>query len=393
MKYAVEHGIIDLEHVQEEIEMKEREKILKEHPYKIWQGKDGKWHTYLPDKERKRVSRKRNTEREIQDLVVKYWKEQNENPTVRQLYDEWINKKLDRGDITISTKNRYDRQYQESMSEFGKLKVKSIQECDIEDFILDAIHEHQLTSKGYSNLRTLIYGIFKRAKSRKLIDFSITELIGDMEISSKSFRKIHREDDELIFMEDEHRQILSYLTENKNDIVNLGILLLFKSGLRPGELVALKKEDVSGNVIHINRTEIRYYDNNGKNVYEVRDFPKTEAGIRDVILPEDSTWIVKEIRKQNPFGEYLFERKGKRLKTYIFTKRLETICRRLKIKRKSQNKIRKTYGTILIDSGVDESLIISQMGHTDIRTTKGYYYKNRKSEEQKTSVINNVVAL
>lgn len=65
----------------------------------------------------------------------------------------------------------------------------------------------------------------------------------------------------------------------------------------------------------------------------------------------------------------------------------------MEIKRKSQNKIRKTYGTILIDSGINESLIISQMGHTDIKTTKGYYYKNRKNEKQKAVAINKVVAL
>jgi len=35
LKYAVENGIIDLEHVQEEIEMKEREELLKKHPYSI----------------------------------------------------------------------------------------------------------------------------------------------------------------------------------------------------------------------------------------------------------------------------------------------------------------------------------------------------------------------
>ena len=393
MKYAVENGIIDLEHVQEEIEMKEREKILEEHPYKIWQGKDGEWHTYLPDEEKGRVQRHRRTEKEIQNLIVKYWKEQRENPTIKELYEEWSTKKLERKEIVISTKNRYDRQFKESMTEFGKLKIKSVQPCDIEDFILDAIHEHQLTVKGYSNLRTLIYGIFKRAKSKRLVSFSITEIIKDMEISPKSFRRIHHEDDELVFMEDEHQKILSYLTNQKNDIVNLGILLLFKSGLRPGELAALKKEDIGKNLIRVNRTEIRYYDENGKNVYEVRDFPKTEAGIRNVILPEGSEWILKGIRRENPFGEYLFERNGKRLRTYIFTKRLETICRRLDIKRKSQNKIRKTYGTILIDSKVDESLIISQMGHTDIRTTKGYYYKNRKNEEQKMIAINKVTAL
>ncbi|MCI8894730.1 MAG: site-specific integrase [Lachnospiraceae bacterium] len=37
------------------------------------------------------------------------------------------------------------------------------------------------------------------------------------------------------------------------------------------------------------------------------------------------------------------------------------------------NKARKTYATKLINSGVDESLVIKQMGHTSIDCTKNYY--------------------
>ena len=61
--------------------------------------------------------------------------------------------------------------------------------------------------------------------------------------------------------------------------------------------------------------------------------------------------------------------------------------------KKSLNKIRKTYGTILLDNGVEESLVIAQMGHTDIKTTKRYYYRNRKSLQQKSEVIDKVSGL
>ena len=197
----------------------------------------------------------------------------------------------------------------------------------------------------------------------------------------------------MIFSEDETDEVINYIMESDLDILNLGILLYFKSGARPGELVALKPEDVMGRVLHIRRTEIFYKGDDGKNVYEVRDFPKTAAGIREVILPSSSEWILKEIRKLNPFGEYLFERNGERIRTYTFTSRLKTICRKLGIVKKSLNKIRKTYGTILLDNGVEESLVIAQMGHTDIKTTKRYYYRNRKNLQQKSEVIDKVSGL
>ena len=384
LQYAVDHDMLDVQYVQDQIEMLKREELLKKHPYKIWQGKDGKWRTYLPDEEKGRNMKKRNTETEIEDLVAEYWKEKLENLTVRELYDEWITDKLKRKEIVKETRDRYNRQFDESLQEFGKRRIKTIAEFDIEDTILNAIYEHDLTAKGYSNLRTLFYGIFKRAKKKKMVDFSITEVIADMDISKKSFRKVIKTDEELIFSEDETDEVISYIMKSDLDILNLGILLYFKSGARPGELVALKPEDVMGRVLHIRRTEIFYKGDDGKNVYEVRDFPKTAAGIREVILPSSSEWILKEIRKLNPFGEYLFERNGERIRTYTFTSRLKTICRKLGIVKKSLNKIRKTYGTILLDNGVEESLVIAQMGHTDIKTTKRYYYRNRKSLQQKS---------
>ena len=393
LQYAVDHDMLDVQYVQDQIEMLKREELLKKHPYKIWQGTDGKWRTYLPDEEKGRNMKKRNTEAEIEDLVAEYWKEKLENPTVRELYDEWITDKLKRKEIVKETRDRYNRQFDESLQEFGKRRIKTIAEFDIEDTILNAIYEHDLTAKGYSNLRTLFYGIFKRAKKKKMVDFSITEVIADMDISKKSFRKVIKTDEELIFSEDETDEVINYIMESDLDILNLGILLYFKSGARPGELVALKPEDVMGRVLHIRRTEIFYKGDDGKNIYEVRDFPKTAAGIREVILPSSSEWILKEIRKLNPFGEYLFERSGERIRTYTFTSRLKTICRKLGIVKKSLNKIRKTYGTILLDNGVEESLVIAQMGHTDIKTTKRYYYRNRKNLQQKSEVIDKVSGL
>ena len=95
----------------------------------------------------------------------------------------------------------------------------------------------------------------------------------------------------------------------------------------------------------------------------------------------------------NPFGEYLFELNGERIKGYQFRNRLYSICKKVMITEKSPHKARKTYGTVLLDNGTPDSFIISQMGHTDINTTKKYYYKDRKNNKSKTEMINNVMGL
>lgn len=390
MKYAIEHGIIDLPYIKNKIEMAKREELLKKHPYEIWQGKNKRYYTYFPDKNNGRILKSRNLKTELEDCIIRFWKEELENPTIHDIYVEWIEGKLDRGEITITTKNRYDRQYKEALTEFGEKRIKTIDEYDIEKFLLETIHVHKMTLKGFSNLRTLIFGIFRLAKKKKFITYSIRDVIGDMEISRKMFRRVQREDDELVFMDSEVEKILNYFQNRSLDIKDLGILLLFYTGMRPGELSALTWDDISDNIIKIHSTEIRYEDENHSYIYEVRDFPKTEAGIREVIVPKSQLWILSQIRAVNPGGKYVFEQNGKRIRTCLFDDRIRRICIKCNIKEKSLNKIRKTYATMLIDSKVDDSLIISQMGHTDIETTKNYYYKNRKSIEQKSVIIDGI---
>lgn len=392
LNYISKNGMIDLAYVQNEINMQKRKELLNRHPYKIWQGNDGYWNTYLPDNLKGRVRKKKKTQDEIENLVIEYWKEEIYNPTVKEVYLDWICGKLEREEIQPSTKNRYDRKFNECLSEFGKRKIKCIESYDIEKVCLESIHDNKLSTKGFSNLRTLLRGIFRYAKKRGYVDFSISEVLNDIEFSRKMFSKSMKNDDELAFMDDEVVAINNYFANHTMNMCDLGIALDFVTGLRPGELSGLKWIDITDNIIHVNRTEVRYENVNKKVVCEVRDFPKTEAGIRDVVVPKNKMWIIKKIRLMNPFGEYVFEKNGKRITVASFDRRIRTLCSKLDLTPKSMNKIRKTYCTILIDAKVDDSLIISQVGHTDIQTTRNYYYKNRKSNKQKIEVIDNVFA-
>ena len=75
-----------------------------------------------------------------------------------------------------------------------------------------------------------------------------------------------------------------------------------------------------------------------------------------------------------------------------FNKHLGVVCRSLALNPRSMHKIRKTYGTTLIDSDVDERFVMEQMGHSDISTTKKYYYFSNKSTENKVKQINSAIS-
>lgn len=388
MQYAVENGMIDLAYVQEQIEMNKRKELLAKHPYRIWEGKDGKWRTYLPDKEKNRKLVKRNTEQSIEDVVAEYWKVQLENPTIREVFTEWNDRRLELKKISDSTHLRNEQIFNRHFSEFGKRKIKSVDQEDIEEFLEEQIPEYNLTSKAFSNLKTITRGFLKRARKRKLIDFNVEELFQEMDVSDSDFHKVIHEDYEEVFDEDEMPKIMEYLIEHP-DMSNIAILLMFVTGARIGEVVALKHSDFDGCTFKIRRTETRY-KKDGKYICEVKNFPKSHAGVRTAIIPHEYAWIAEKIQHINPFEEYVFVKDGKRVSTHSVRMRLRRVCDKLKIYRKSPHKIRKTYGTILLDNHIDNQLIIGQMGHTNILCTENHYHRNRKGIKKKSIIISSI---
>ena len=392
LQEVISSGIIDIEAMKMQLEDMRKNEYFKQHKNKIWQGKNGDWYTYIPDEKKGRILLKRKSESALKEAIIQFYGKQEENPTIHALFSEWVNGKLSRNEIQKQTKDRYENDFNLYFQDIMYENVLDVTEYDIEEFLLNSISKHNLTQKAFSNMKTLVFGIFKLAKKKRIINYSITEIIHDMEISRKCFRKIIKTDEQEVFSEEEMPIVINKLNDHL-DLVNLGLLLVFKSGLRIGELCALKKEDISDNKIFVNRTETKYKNGNNTMVYEVRDFPKTEAGIRTVYLPDSAKQIINRIKIQSSFNEYVFEQNGERIRSYVFNNRLKTICKQCGIHPKSPHKIRKTCGTILLDNNVEESFILSQMGHTNINTTKNHYYRNRKSEKGKADTINHVVGL
>jgi len=388
LNFAQENGMVDLAQIRAEYVM---DKYLKQHTYKIWQGTNGRWYTYLPDDEggRKQVSKLKKED--VDKAIISYYRSQAENPTVDELFNIWADKKLRQGDICESTYSRYHDDYKAFFQTFGKRKIKHITEMDIEDFLKDTVADYNLPLKRYSGIRTLLYGIFKMAKKMGFISYRITDVVQEIDFSRNSFRKVYKEDEEQVFLDFEERKITKYLMENQ-DIINLGILLMFKTGMRVGELTSLQHADIQGNRVHVCKTETRYW-RDGKYTVGVKDQPKTDAGNRKIIIKDEHLWILERIKMLNPNGEYLFEVNGKRCTNQAVRLRLYKVCKKNGIKRKSPHKARKTYGSKLYDSRIPESLICRQMGHTDISCLKKYYYFNLMDDEYNIQQINSVKAL
>lgn len=391
LQAAIASGMIDITTIQRQIEMEERKRYLENH--NIWQGKNGYWYTKL-DKDGEIVLIKKSKREAVEKEIIKHEKALEENPTVREVFYSFINQKLRYKDISKSTYDRYIRDYERYFDgeSIEQIKFKLLTEEYLENFIRETIADKNLTAKAYSNLKTIIRGMLIYAKG-KYTQISAGSFFSDIQFSKNTFeRKIVSKEKE-VYLEDEIPLVMNYLN-NAGKITHLGILLAFQTGLRVGELAAIQKSDIvtdSGSMfIHIQRTETKYKEGD-EWVKGVKEYPKSSAGDRYVFCTDNAKSTIEKIMNMNPGGKYLFENDGKRICESSFANTINWMCKKLDIPVRSMHKIRKTYGTTLIDGGVDESIIVEQMGHSDIHCTKQYYYFSNKNREKKREQISNAI--
>ena len=386
LKKLIESGILDLTHIQAEVEAMRKKELIDQYQFKIWQGSNGYWYTYVLEDGRKKLIKKINR-KDVEDIVVGLVEYEINSVTVDMVFNDWCDRRLRLKQISRSTYDRDLATYRKHFGEFGKKDIKDIGSLDIVTFIEEQVAECELTAKGFARLKGVMYGILKHARRCGYTSIAQHDVSEELEITDRSLRKVIREDRDEVFNEDETDRIITYIKSNP-DMSNLAILLMFVTGMRIGELVAVKTEDIDGYEIKIRRTETCHRDTeHGHRVWEVKEYPKTQSGVRSVIVPADYQWVIKRLKLLNPWGEYLLERNGKRYHTDWVRRRLELVCNKLNISHKTPHKIRKTYGTILLDNGCDRRLITDLMGHADVSTTENYYHRNRKSLEKKHDLV------
>lgn len=387
LKYLIDSGIIDVPNIQSILEMKKRQELLDNHPYKIWMGSNGKWYTYLPDETKGRILKKKSTRKDIEDVVIQYQESIMSNPTINDLFTEWNDHRRDIGRIAKSSHTRLRQVYDRHFKEFGKKRIANVKESEWVDFLEAQVFEHNLSSKAFASLKSVVRGMLKWAKRQGMITYSPELMLTELDLSDTVFSKKIKEDYEEVFDEDETQKMLSYLIGNR-DIRNDGVILLFVSGVRVGELVGIKPQDIdlNSNTVKIRRTETRFKEGDDT-IFAIKEYPKTKAGIREIVIPTSYSWLLKELSDKSKGHEFVFEEDGKRLTTLLIRKRIYSICKKVGVYKKSPHKIRATYDTILLDSGVDKRTVKDQMGHSDISVSEKSYHRNRKSIKNKAVII------
>jgi len=171
----------------------------------------------------------------------------------------------------------------------------------------------------------------------------------------------------------------------KHKLTPLAVMFQFQTGVRIGELCALRYEDIHSDEIFVQRM-YRYEDK------EVVEFTKCHNEGRYVILTDEAKHIIDTAKKYQeehglPCDGYIFSVDDVPLSYYAVRHLYTRCCDELGIIDKSSHKARKTYISALIDGNVNINLIREMVGHADERTTLNCYCYDRNTKEERDALI------
>ncbi|MDE7463580.1 MAG: site-specific integrase [Clostridiales bacterium] len=183
----------------------------------------------------------------------------------------------------------------------------------------------------------------------------------------------------------EQKRIERYVTESGKDKL-FGIILCLYTGLRIGELLALKWQDIDFNKGLISITKsCRDTWVNGKYV-KVFDTPKTINSRRIIPLPKQLIPPLRAIKKRSD-GEMAVSANGaEQISIRSYQRTFELLLKKIKIEHKGFHVLRHTFATRAIECGMDVKTLSEILGHKNPTVTLKKYV--RSLLEHKTAMMN-----
>lgn len=175
------------------------------------------------------------------------------------------------------------------------------------------------------------------------------------------------------------KQLETFLTANMNP-ENLGIMLCLYTGMRIGEICALKWSDVDFDscLINVNRTvlRIRNTEAHGKQpkTVIVTGTPKTDSSQRTIPVPKAIGKILRTEGKQMFADYYVATCSEKLLEPRRYYDKYKQILRKCGITTDyTFHALRHTYATRCIESGIDPKVVSELLGHSSVTITLNRY--------------------
>lgn len=388
-----------------ELFMVKRSKIIKDHIEKVHpinQLNNGRYYTKLHPQDYKKpgLVNKANIG-DVEEAIYQYYlgKENKRTDKIAfgAMYQQWHDDPIGGGKVKPVTMYRIENMYKQYLEKSALVNtpIKKISIDEFELFFLDCLKQG-ITRKAFINLKSIINKVYNYAIRKEIVVKHSKDMFKSLELPKNEFKTTEKKPCQLSFNPEEVAVLRKYILDNylssKNrlqPLAMLGVLFTFFTGVRVGELAALKVSDYDSNnsMLLIERTETRNQKEKKKDEIYSGKPPKTLASNRNIYLSSDAREILKLIfsvrETMGIQSEFLFtDRDGNRLHCPRFIKTIEILNMRTGLPyKRSMHDIRRTYASICFLNDVPLHVIQRQLGHETMQQTMDYI-KDLISEQE-----------
>ena len=301
-----------------------------------------------------------------------------DNPSVSNYYLRWVDGR--RGTVSEATLRGQDKYFgiiknitipNLSDIRFGDIKIKEV-DIEILRTVQRALKDGRKT-QTVNDYMAFIKHIFSDALKERVIDYNPCVLLNNLKKSEERARDtLHRAlsiDEQRAFFECERC---------KNSYYYNVFRFAISTGLRIGEIGALRYTDIKNDTIHVERTITR----TESGAYIVGEDAKTAAGRRTIPMNAQIRDIIANQKENNllidggvlSLNDYLFKavERGLLVATPI-DREIKRICKAAEIEPFTMHAFRATFATRAIESGMNPKTLQEIMGHSNFNITMSLY--------------------
>lgn len=207
-------------------------------------------------------------------------------------------------------------------------------------------------------------------------EFKINHLFVDYCLWDIKYPKEHRKQGLKVLTTSEQRRIMDFLAQHMS-YRNLGIYICLSTGMRIGEICALKWSDIniSDRVINVQRTIERIYitDADHRHTEVAEGPPKTVNSIREIPIGMQLIKMLRPIMKIVYHDAYILTNDTKPLEPRLYHNYYNNMIRRHNLPRINFHGLRHSFATRCIESKCDYKTVSIILGHANISTTMNLY--------------------